>query len=160
MAKKKSDKGEVERIAAVNRKARYNYTIEDVFEAGIALVGTEVKSLREGTANITDAYAVARHGEIILINSHIPEYHAGNRFNHEPRRPRKILLHRGQINKLRGLVDRGGMTLVPLKIYFNARGRAKIELALARGKKQYDKRASIKDRDWGRDKARLMRVRG
>lgn len=161
MAKaKKTKDDDASRVAAVNRKARHSYEIQETLEAGISLSGTEVKSLREGTANIADAYAAARHGDLMLLNAHIPEYHAGNRFNHEPRRPRRLLLHRKQINKLMGAVNRDGMTLVPLKIYFNANGRAKVELALARGKKHYDKRAAIKRRDWERDKARLMRVRG
>ena len=123
------------RVVADNRKARFNYFIDETLEAGVALTGTEVKSLRQGKATIGESYADTRGGEIWLINSNIPEYQQANRFNHAPKRPRKLLLHRGQINKLIGAVERQGMTLVPLKLYFNERGRAKIELALARGKK-------------------------
>jgi SsrA-binding protein len=146
-------------IAAQNRKARHDYLIEEVFEAGIQLVGTEVKALRAGRATITDAYAGAIEGELYLFNSHIPEYGSGV-FNHEPKRPRKLLLHRRQLNKLIGSVERAGMTLVPLAIRFNERGIAKVELALAKGKQTYDKRAAIKERDWQRQKSRLMRDRG
>src|ERR1700731_63514 len=148
------------RVVADNRKARFNYFIDDTMEAGLALTGTEVKSLRSGKATIAESYADARGGEIWLINSNIPEYLQANRFNHSPKRPRKLLLHRRQINKLIGAVEREGMTLVPLKLYFNEKGRAKIELALARGKKLYDKRQSEKKRDWNRQKARLMRQKG
>jgi SsrA-binding protein len=145
------------RVVADNRKARFNYFIDDTMEAGVALTGTEVKSLRSGKATIAESYADARGGEIWLINSNIPEYQQANRFNHTPKRPRKLLLHRRQINKLIGAVEREGMTLVPLKLYFNEKGRAKIELALARGKKLYDKRDTEKKRSWDRDRARLMR---
>lgn len=145
------------RIAADNRKARYHYEIIDTTEAGLALTGTEVKSLRSGKATLGEAYAGPSGDEIFLFNAHIPEYLEANRFNHEPRRPRKVLLQRRQINKMLGAVQREGMTLIPLKIYFNDRGRAKLELAVARGKKNYDKRESEKQRDWQRDKARLMR---
>lgn len=147
------------RIAAENRKARHNYFIDDTFEAGIQLVGTEVKSLRNGRANIQDAYAAPDRGEIYLLNAYIPEYAGGNRFNHETRRPRKLLLHKRQIGKLIGATERDGVTLVPLSLYFNEDGRAKVELGLARGKKQYDKRASEKARDWQREKSRLLRAR-
>ncbi len=147
-------------VVARNRKARHDYFIEDTVEAGIVLSGSEVKSLRGGRANITDSYAVEKGGEIWLINAHLPEYAAAIRFGHETRRPRKLLLHRKQANKLIGAVTREGKTLVALSIYFNARGRAKVELALAHGKKTHDKRATIKAREWQRDKQRLMRARG
>ncbi|MFQ5534007.1 MAG: SsrA-binding protein SmpB [Sphingomonadales bacterium] len=147
-------------IVAENRKARHNFLIEDVYEAGIVLSGTEVKSLRAGQANIADAYAEVKEGEVHLVNAHFPEYLQANRFNHHPRRPRKLLLHKREINKLAGATQRAGMTLVPLTLYFNEKGRAKIEIATARGKKLYDKRASDKDRSWKRDKERLMRDRG
>ena len=148
------------KIVADNRKARFNYEIGEVVEAGIALTGTEVKSLRNGRAAIAESYADAKNGEIWLINANIPEYLQANRFNHEPKRPRKLLLHRKQINKLMGAVDRDGMTLIPLKLYFNERGRAKLLLAVAKGKKLHDKRESEKKRDWGREKGRLLRARG
>jgi SsrA-binding protein len=143
--------------AAVNRRARYNFEIGQIFEAGIALHGTEVKSLRTGRANITDAYASEKGGELWLYNAYIPEYLQASRFNHETRRPRKLLLHRREIGRLAGAVDREGMTVVPLKIYFNDRGRAKVELAVARGKKLHDKRETEKRRSWDREKARIMR---
>ncbi len=148
------------RNAAINRRARFNYEIGQTYEAGIALAGTEVKSLREGRANIADAYAGERNGELWLYNAYIPEYLQANRFNHETRRPRKLLLHRREIGRLIGAVDREGMTVVPLRIYFNDRGRAKVEVAVARGKKLHDKRETSKQRDWGREKARLMREKG
>jgi SsrA-binding protein len=148
------------RNAAVNRRARFNYEIGQIFEAGIALAGTEVKSLREGRSSIADAYAGERNGELWLYNAYIPEYLQANRFNHETRRPRKLLLHKREIGRLMGAVDREGMTVVPLRIYFNDRGRAKVELAVARGKKLHDKRETSKKRDWGREKARLMREKG
>src|ERR1700758_5625339 len=148
------------RVVADNRKARFNYFIDETMEAGVALTGTEVKSLRQGKATIGESYADARDGEIWLINSNIPEYLQANRFNHTPKRPRKLLLHRRQINRLVGAVEREGMTLVPLKLYFNEQGRAKLELALAKGKKLHDKRESEKKRDWSREKGRLMRGRG
>jgi len=148
------------KLIADNRKARFNYHIDDVFEAGIALEGTEVKSLRSGSANITDAYAGPDGDEIFLFNAYIPEYVQANRFNHETRRPRKLLLKRREINKLIGATQRAGQTLIPLKLFFNDRGLAKVELGLARGKKNYDKRETEKQRDWGREKARLLRERG
>jgi SsrA-binding protein len=148
------------RVVADNRKARFNYAIGDTFEAGVALTGTEVKSLRQGKATIGESYADARGGEIWLINSNIPEYQQASRFNHPPKRPRKLLLHRRQINKLIGAVEREGMTLVPLKLYFNEKGRAKIELALARGKKLHDKRETEKKRSWERERGRLLRQKG
>jgi SsrA-binding protein len=148
------------KIVAENRKARFNYEIGEVFEAGIALSGTEVKSLRGGKATIAESYADARGGEIWLINANIPEYLQANRYNHLPKRPRKLLLHKRQINRLAGAVEREGMTLVPLKLYFNDKGRAKIEIALARGKKLHDKRETEKKRSWQREKGRLLRQRG
>src|SRR5689334_9264768 len=148
------------KIVAENRKARFNYEIGEIFEAGIALSGTEVKSLRGGKATIAESYADARAGEIWLINANIPEYLQANRYNHLPKRPRKLLLHRRQINRLAGAVEREGMTLVPLKLYFNDKGRAKIELALAKGKKLHDKRETEKKRDWDREKGRLLRQKG
>lgn len=159
MAKKK-DKDAANKIAADNRKARYNYFIDEVYEAGIQLTGTEVKSLRGGHATIAESYAQSKDGEIFLVNSYIPEYTEGNRFNHEPRRVRKLLLHRKQIAKLSQAIEREGMTLIPLKIVFNERGRAKVELGIARGKKLHDKRDTEKKRDWSREKGRLMRDKG
>jgi SsrA-binding protein len=147
------------RVVADNRKARFNYEIGEVLEAGIALTGSEVKSLRQGRAAIAESYADAREGEIWLINSNIPEYLQAGRFNHAPKRPRKLLLHRHQIEKLSGAVEREGMTLVPLKLYFNEKGRAKVELALARGKKLYDKRETEKKRSWERERGRLLRAK-
>lgn len=157
MARKSGPKGP---IAAQNRKARHDYFIEETFEAGIMLTGTEVKSLRGGRASIGEAYAAPDGDDLYLVNAHIPEYASASRFNHEPKRRRKLLLHRREIGKLMGAVQREGMTLVPLALYFNDRGMVKVELALARGKHTHDKRASIKDRDWKRDKARLMREKG
>ena len=148
------------RVIADNRKARFNYFIDETLEAGVALTGTEVKSLRQGKATIGESYADSRGGEIWLINANIPEYQQANRFNHAPKRPRKLLLHRRQIEKLIGAVEREGMTLVPLKLYFNEKGRAKIELALARGKKLYDKRETDKKRSWERERGRLLRQKG
>jgi SsrA-binding protein len=148
------------RVVADNRKARFNYEIGETFEAGISLTGTEVKSLRVGKATIAESYADARGGEIWLVNSNISEYRQGGRFNHAPKRPRRLLLHRRQINKLVGAVEREGMTLVPLKLYFNEKGRAKIELALARGKKLHDKRETEKKRSWERERGRLLRAKG
>ena len=148
------------RTVAENRKARFNYEIGETFEAGIVLTGTEVKSLREGRANIADSYATESGGEMWLINAYIPEYLKANRFNHETRRPRKLLLHRRQIDRLASAVQREGMTIVPLKIYFNEAGRAKLLLGLARGKKIHDKRETERRRDWERQKARILRERG
>src|SRR5215468_4907843 len=149
-----------QKVVADNRKARFNYQIGEVFEAGIALTGTEVKSLRLGKANIGESYADARNREIWLVNSNISEYLQGGRFNHAPKRPRKLLLHRRQIDKLSGAVDREGMTIVPLKLYFNEKGRAKLEIAVARGKKLHDKRETEKKRSWERERGRLMRMKG
>ena len=148
------------KTVAENRRARYDYFIEDIFEAGIALTGTEVKSLRFGQGSIVESYAEVRSGEAWLINANVPEFSHGNRFNHEPKRPRKLLLHEREIAKFHGAVERKGMTLVPLSVYFNGRGRAKVELALAKGKNAADKRQTSKDRDWQRDKARIMRENG
>ncbi|PCI32146.1 MAG: SsrA-binding protein [Alphaproteobacteria bacterium] len=145
------------RTIALNRKARYNYFIEEDFEAGIVLTGTEVKSLRAGEVNITDAFAEAKMGEIFLINAYIKEYAMGNRFNHEARRPRKLLLHRREVNKIAAAIQRKGKTLVPLSIYFNAKNRVKVKIGLASGKKSHDKRATEKERDWNREKGRLMK---
>ena len=148
------------KVIADNRKARFNYEIGEVVEAGIALTGTEVKSLRQGRANIAESYADAKGGEIWLVNANIPEDLQARRFNHAPKRPRKLLLHRRQINKLAAAVDREGMTIVPLKLFFNDKGRAKIEIALGRGKKLHDKRESEKKRSWERERGRLMRLKG
>jgi SsrA-binding protein len=148
------------KVVADNRKARFNYAIGDTFEAGIALTGTEVKSLCLGKATIAESYADSRGREIWLVNANIPEYLQANRFNHLPKRPRKLLLHRRQIDKLIGAVERDGMTLVPLKLYFNEKGRAKIEIALAKGKKLHDKRETEKKRSWERERGRLMRQKG
>lgn len=159
MARPKPETFDKLKTVAENRRARFDYHIEEKFEAGLALQGTEVKALRAGQATIAESYAEVRDGEVWLINSNIPEYSHGNRQNHEPRRPRKLLLNAREINKLFGAVERKGMTLVPLSVYFNRTGRAKVELALAKGKQAHDKRATIKERDWKRDKARLMRER-
>lgn len=147
----------VNKIVAENRKARFNYEILDTYEAGIALTGTEVKALREGKANIAESYASDENGEIWLINSHLPEYLQANRFNHEPRRRRKLLLSKREIHRMRIGINREGMTLVPLKIYFNEKGRAKLELAIAKGKKLHDKRETEKERDWNRQKSRILK---
>ena len=148
------------KVVAENRKARFNYAIEDTMVTGIALTGTEVKSIRTGKATIAESYADTKDGEIWLINANIPEYLQAHRYNHLPKRPRKLLLHQRQINKLAGAVDREGMTIVPLKLYFNEKGRAKIEIALARGKKLHDKRETLKKRSWERERGRLMREKG
>ena len=148
------------KLIAENRRARFDYFLDDTFEAGIALTGTEVKALRQGKANIAESYAGVEGREIALINAHIPEYGPANRFNHEPRRPRRLLLHRRQIDRLLAAVQREGRTLIPTKLYFNERGLVKLELALAKGKKNHDKRATEADRDWKREQGRLMRDRG
>ena len=153
----KPDRG---KLVAENRKARFNYEIGDTFEAGIALTGSEVKSLRSGKANIGDSYASDEGGELYLINAHIAEYTQAGRANHAPTRPRKLLLHRKEIGKLAGAIQREGMTVVPLKLYFNQRGIAKVLLGLAKGKKLHDKRETEKRRDWDRQKGRLMREKG
>ena len=148
------------KTVAENRRARYDYHIGDVYEAGIALTGTEVKALRGGEGSIAESYAEVNGEEVWLINANIPEFSHGNRNNHEPKRPRKLLLHGREIAKLFGAVSREGMTLVPLSVYFNAKNRAKVELALAKGKKLHDKRETERDRDWQRERARLLRDRG
>ncbi len=148
------------KAVAENRKARFNYEIGEVIEAGIVLTGSEVKSLRAGKATIAESYADARDGAIWLINSNIPEYLQAHRFNHLPKRPRKLLLHAREINKLAGAVEREGMTIVPLRLYFNEKGRAKIAIALGKGKKLHDKRDTLKKRSWERERGRLMRQKG
>ena len=158
MAKKKKDDGS--KIIADNRKARFAYAIGDTLEAGIALVGSEVKSLRQGKSTISESYAHAKDGELWLVNAYIPEYTQASRFNHERKRTRKLLVHKREAAKLAAAIQREGMTLVPLKMYFNAKGRAKVELGIAKGKKLHDKRETEKQRDWQRDKARLMRSKG
>ena len=160
MARPTPPKFEKTKVVAENRRAKFDYYIDTVFEAGIMLTGTEVKSLRFGEGSIAESYAEIRKGEAWLVNSNVPEFSHGNRYNHEPKRPRKLLLHEREIAKLQGAVERKGMTLVPLSIYFNSRGRAKIEIALAKGKNAADKRASSKDQDWKRDQARIMREHG
>jgi SsrA-binding protein len=148
------------KLIAENRRARFDYFLDETVEAGLALTGTEVKALRLGKANIAESYAAAEGGELVLINANIPEYAPANRFNHAPRRPRKLLLHRKEIDRLDGAIQREGRTLVPVRLYFNDRGRVKLELALARGKKMHDKRATDAERDWKREQGRLMRDRG
>jgi len=156
MNKKTTDNN---KTVAENRKARFAYEVVDTYEAGLALTGTEVKSLRQGQTNIQESYASAEDGEIWLINSYIPEYTQGNRFNHAPRRRRKLLLKKKEMARLAQAVQREGMTMVPLKIYFNDKGRAKLLLAVARGKKLHDKRETEKQRDWSREKSRLLKER-
>jgi SsrA-binding protein len=148
------------KLIAENRRARFDYMLEDTIEAGIMLTGSEVKSLRMGRATITESYASPERGELYLINAQILDYGPASRFNHEPRRPRKLLVHKRQLNRLFGAVEREGRTIVPLKLYFNDRGIAKLEIALAKGKKLHDKRASSKERDWKREQGRLMRDKG
>jgi SsrA-binding protein len=160
MSRPKPPQFEKTKIVAENRRAKFEYFIEQVFEAGIALTGTEVKSLRFGEGSIAESYAEVTDEQVFLINANIPEFSHGNRFNHEPKRPRKLLLHEREIHKMHGAVAREGMTLVPLSVYFNSRGRAKVELALAKGKKAHDKRDTIKERDWKREQGRLLRDRG
>ena len=160
MARPHPPEFEKTKVVAENRRARFEYFLEEFFEAGIALTGTEVKSLRFGEGTIAEAYAEIKDGEVNLINANIPEYNFGNRVNHEPKRPRKLLLRSRQIEKMQKSVGREGMTLIPISVYFNGRGRAKVELALAKGKKIHDKRETVKARDWKRDQQRLMRERG
>jgi SsrA-binding protein len=160
MARPQHPQFDKKKTVAENRRARFEYHIEDRFEAGIMLTGTEVKSLRFCEGSIAESYAEIRGGEAWLVNSNVPEFSHGNRYNHEPKRPRKLLLHEREIDRLQGAVERKGMTLVPLSVYFNSRGRAKVELALARGKNAADKRQTIKERDWKRDQARIMRDHG
>lgn len=157
MAAQKSDG---KRVVSENRRARRDYEIEDVVEAGLVLTGTEVKALREGRATIAEAYASPEGDGIYLINATIPEYSAGNRENHEPKRRRKLLLRAREIARLSQAVERKGYTLAPLRLYFNARGIAKIEIGLALGRKAHDKREAVKERDWSRQKQRLIRDRG
>lgn len=164
MAKKTKSKSgmiSVNQTVADNKRARFDYALEETFEAGIALVGTEVKSLRLGQASINEAYIGPKGGEIVLFNAHIPEYQqAGKHLQHEPKRERKLLLHKREVNKLMGAVQRQGYTIVPVRLYFNNKGMAKLELALAKGKKEHDKRETVKERDWNKQKARLMREKG
>ncbi len=148
------------KLIAENRRARFDYFLEDFFEAGIMLTGSEVKSLRVGRANIAESYASIEGNEVVLINADIPPFSQANRFNHEPRRHRKLLLHRKQLDKLIGAVQRDGRTIIPTKLYWNEKGLAKLEIALAKGKKLHDKREATADRDWARDKARLLRDKG
>ena len=155
-----TDREKAQKIVADNRKAAHDYHLLETFEAGIALQGTEVKSLRTGKASIADSYAAVEGSEIWLINANIPVYEQGNRNNHDPRRPRKLLLHRREIGRLIVAVQREGMTIVPLRIYFNDKGRAKVAIALAKGRKLHDQREATKERDWNRQKARLMREKG
>jgi SsrA-binding protein len=157
MAKKKEDGS---KLIAENRKARYEYAIGEVIETGIMLMGSEVKSLRGGKTTIGESYAHAKDGELWLVNSYIPEYTQASRFNHEPKRTRKLLVHKREAARLAAAIQREGMTLIPLKLYFNAKGKAKLEIGVAKGKKLHDKRATEKDRDWQRDKARLLRDKG
>jgi len=160
MARPRPEEFDKKKIVAENRRARYDYAIESTVEAGIALTGTEVKALRFGEGSIAESYAEVKGEEVWLINSNIPEFSHGNRHNHEPKRPRKLLLHEREIGKMFGAVARQGMTLVPLSIYFNGRGRAKVELAIARGRKAHDKREHEKEKDWKREQGRLMRELG
>ena len=160
MAKPPSAPFDKQKVVAETRRARFDYFVEERFEAGIQLVGTEVKALRQGEGSIAESYATVEGEEVWLINSHIPEYSHGNRLNHEPRRPRKLLLKNREIAKLHGAVAREGLTLVPLSIYFNGKGKAKVEIALAKGKKVHDKRETIKERDWKREQQRLLRHNG
>jgi SsrA-binding protein len=148
------------KLIAENRRAKFDYFLEETFEAGLSLTGSEVKSLRLGKANIAESYANAEGREISLVNAYIPEYGPANRFNHEPRRPRRLLLHRKQIDKLLGAVHREGRTIIPIRLYWNEKGLAKLELALAKGKSAPDKRQTVADRDWKREQGRLMREKG
>lgn len=157
MAAKKEDN---KKVVADNRKARFNYAILETVEAGIALTGTEVKSLRTGKATIGESYAGPSGNELFLFNAYIPEYLQANRFNHEPKRPRRLLLHARQISKMIGGVQRDGYTIVPLRVYFNEKGMAKVELAMARGKNAADKREAVKKREWDREKSRILRDKG
>lgn len=159
MAGKNKKKKSHENIAAQNRKARHDYYIEDNFEAGIMLVGSEVKSLRAGKASIVEAFAQFDGEELFLVGAYIPEYTAASHFSHEPKRKRKLLMHRRELDRLHMNLNRDGMTLVPLAIYFNDQGRAKVDLGLAKGKHKADKRATLKERDWKRDQSRLLRGR-
>ena len=160
MARPRPIEFDKKKVVAENRRARFEYFLEEFFEAGIALTGTEVKSLRFGEGSIAESYAEVKDGQAWLINANIPEFSHGNRFNHEPKRPRKLLLHERELEKLHVGVSREGMTLIPMSVYFNSRGRAKVELALAKGKKLHDKRETTKERDWKREQQRLLRSNG
>ena len=160
MARPRTAAFDKKKIVAENRRARFDYAIEETYEAGIALTGTEVKSLRFGEGSIAESYADVQEGEVWLINANIPEFSHGNRHNHEPKRPRKLLLNHREISKMFGAVARQGMTLVPLSVYFNAKGRAKVELALAKGRKAHDKREYEAEKDWKREQGRLLRDHG
>lgn len=160
MARPRHEEFDKVKVVAENRRARFDYQVDDKFECGIALAGTEVKSLRFGEGSIAESYAEVKDDQVWLVNANIPEFSHGNRFNHEPKRPRKLLLNRREINRMRAGVERQGMTLVPLSIYFNGRGRAKVELALAKGRKAQDKRAYKKEQDWKRDQSRIMKDHG
>lgn len=160
MARPRPPEFDKKKVVAENRRARFEYFLEEFFEAGIALTGTEVKSLRFGEGSIAESYAEVKDGQASLINANIPEFSHGNRFNHEPKRPRKLLLHEREIEKIHKGLSREGMTLIPMSVHFNSRGRAKVELALAKGKKLHDKRETEKKRDWNREKGRLLRARG
>jgi SsrA-binding protein len=155
--KKKTNSGL--KIISINRKASFNFFFEKLYEAGIVLKGSEIKSIRSGKVNIAESYAIEKDGEIILVNSHIPAYKEASYSNHNPREDRKLLLNKTEINKLIGKINKEGFTLIPTKLYFK-KGRAKIEIAVAKGKKQYDKRQTKKNRDWNRDKARYVRKTG
>jgi len=157
---KTSRKQEGIKVVADNRRARFDYEILQAFEAGIELKGSEVKSLRAGRTNLAESYATMKGGELYLVNCNIPEYREANRFNHDPKRPRKLLLHGKEIDKLANGVQREGLTIIPLKMFFNPRGRAKVDIALAKGKKLHDKREAIKERTWDRERARIMREKG
>ena len=158
MAKKKTDDNS--KVIAENRKARFSYAIDETLECGIQLVGSEVKSLRGGKSTISESYAQSKDGELFLVNAYIPEYTQASRFNHEPKRVRKLLVHKREAHKFSIAIQREGMTLIPLKMYFNDKGRAKVLLGIAKGKKLHDKRETEKQRDWARDKARLLRDKG
>jgi SsrA-binding protein len=158
-AKKSAARGGIT-VKGDNRRARFDYELMETFESGIELVGSEVKSLRTTSVNLGEAYAAMKGNELFLLNSNIPEYREANRFNHDPKRPRRLLLHRKQIDKLSEGILRLGLTIVPLKIFFNPRGRVKVDIALAKGKKLHDKRESLKQKDWNREKSRLLRDRG
>jgi SsrA-binding protein len=155
-----SKEPQAQKLIAENRRARFDYFLEQTFEAGLSLTGTEVKALREGRANIAESYASSEGRELVLINAYFPEYGPANQFNHDPRRPRKLLLHRKEIDKMLGAVQRDGRTLVPTRLYFNDKGRVKLELCLAKGKKAHDKREVVAERDWKREQGRLLRDRG
>lgn len=160
MARPRPVEFDKKKVVAENRRARFDYFLEQFFEAGIALTGTEVKSLRFGEGSIGESYAEVKDNQVWLVNSNVPEFSHGNRFNHEPKRPRKLLMHQREIGRLHGAITRQGMTLIPLSVYFNERGRAKVELALAKGRKLHDKREHEKEKDWKREQGRLLRERG